>query len=58
MKKLITIILFLGQFPFFLAQKEVNAKIIIDENSNLQITQYFTKTAKDTFQFAKEIALN
>jgi len=58
MKKLITAILFLGQFPLFFAQKEVNAKITIDENSNLQITQYFTKTPKDTLQFAKEIALN
>lgn len=58
MKKLITAVLFLGQFPLFFAQKEVNAKITIDENSNLQITQYFTKTPKDTLQFAKEIALN
>lgn len=58
MKKLITAVLFLVQFPLFFAQKEVNAKITIDENSNLQITQYFTKTPKDTLQFAKEIALN
>jgi hypothetical protein len=58
MKKLITAVLFLGQFSLFFAQKDVNAKITIDENSNLQVTQYFKKTTKDTLQFAKEIALN
>lgn len=58
MKKIITAVLFLGHFSLFFSQKEINAKIIIDENSNLQITQYFTKTTKDTLQFAKEIALN
>lgn len=58
MKKINTVLLFLGQFSLFFAQKEVNAKITIDENSNLQVKQYFTKTPKDTLQFAKEIALN
>lgn len=58
MKKRIIAVLFLGQFSLLFAQKEVNAKITIDENSNLQVTQYFTKTSQDTLQFAKEIALN
>lgn len=58
MKKINTTLLFLGHFSLLFAQKKVNAKITIDKNSNLQITQYFTKTTKDTLQFAKEISLN
>lgn len=43
---------------FGFAQKEINAKINIDEKANLKITQYFKKTSNDTLQFGKEIALD
>jgi hypothetical protein len=39
------------------AQEEINAKVIIDENSNLQVTQLFNGN-NDNYLFPKEISLN
>lgn len=40
------------------AQEEINAKVIIDENSNLQVTQVFNENNNDNYLFPKEVSLN
>ncbi|AYM99294.1 hypothetical protein [Chryseobacterium sp. 3008163] len=50
--------LFIIAYSNVSAQKDVNAKIIIDENANLQITQNFKPNNKNIYLFPKYISLN
>ncbi len=40
------------------AQEEITAKVTIDENSNLQVTQIFKEINNDIYLFHKNISLN
>lgn len=40
------------------AQEEITAKVTIDENSNIQVTQIFKENDKNVYLFPKEISLN
>ncbi|MCZ8090630.1 MAG: hypothetical protein O9282_09230 [Flavobacterium sp.] len=56
-RKAIFFTLFLN-FTFLFAQEEITAKVTIDENSNLQVTQIFKENNRDTYLFHKNISLN
>lgn len=58
MKRNILFFVLLLKCALLSAQEEINAKVIIDENSNLQVTQVFNENNNDNYLFPKEVSLN
>lgn len=49
---------FLLNYIFLNAQEEINATVVIDENSNLKVTQLFNEITREHYLFQKDITLN
>ena len=58
MKRNIIFFTLLFKCALLSAQEEITAKITIDENSNLQVTQVFNENNNDFYLFPKEVSLN
>lgn len=58
MKRNILFFTLLFKCALLSAQEEITAKITIDENSNLQVTQVFNENNNDFYLFPKEVSLN
>ncbi len=58
MKRNILFFTLLFKCALLSAQEEITAKITIDENSNLQVTQVFNENNNDSYLFPKEVSLN
>ena len=58
MKRNILFFTLLFKCALLSAQEEITAKITIDENSNLQVTQVFNENNNDSYLFSKEVSLN
>ncbi|WP_136666998.1 hypothetical protein [Flavobacterium sp. H122] len=58
MKKIILSVLFLINSFLIFSQEDIKAKIVIDEDSNLQVNQFFGRKTKGVYLFSKDILLN